>query len=219
MSTPRVKICCIKTPEEARLAIELGASAVGLVSEMPSGPGPIPESLIAEIAASVPPSVGTFLLTSKTDPGEIVAQQRRCGANVLQICEYPSPGALSVVRKSLPGVTLVKVVHVAGEDSVAQAVAFAPDVDALVLDSGDLAGPIRALGGTGRVHDWAVSARIVREVGIPVFLAGGLTPDNVRQAIQTVRPFGVDLCTGVRTAGRLDRAKLVRFMEEVTAAA
>lgn len=219
MSIPRVKVCCIKTVDEAKLAVDLGASAVGLVSQMPSGPGPIPERLIAEIASTIPPSVGTFLLTSQVDADDIVAQQRQCGVNVLQIASYPPPGTLSTLRKALPGVALVKVVHVQGEHSVAQAVEFALDADALLLDSGNPSGPLPALGGTGRVHDWAISARIVNEVSIPVFLAGGLNAENVREAIETVRPFGVDLCSGVRTQGALDPIKLRRFMEQVAAAA
>jgi len=217
--TPRVKVCCIKTAEEAKLAIDLGASAVGLVSQMPSGPGPIPERLIAEIASAVPPSVGTFLLTSQTDADVIAAQQRRCGVNVLQIASYPPPGTLATLRKALPGVALVKVVHIQGEDSVAQAVESALGADALLLDSGNPSDALPTLGGTGRVHDWAISARIVSEVHIPVFLAGGLNAENVREAIETVHPFGVDLCSGVRTQGALDPIKLARFMEQVAAAA
>lgn len=219
MAIPRVKICCIRSAEEARIAIDLGAAAIGLVSEMPSGPGVISEPVIAAIAAGVPPAIGTFLLTSRTDPEQIVAQQRRCGVNTLQICDYPPLGTLETLRAALPGVSLVKVVHVDGEGSLERALELARGADALLLDSGNLAAPVRELGGTGRVHDWSISARIVEKVGVPVFLAGGLTAENVLGAIQTVRPFGVDLCTGVRTNGALDRRKLARFMEALAAAA
>jgi phosphoribosylanthranilate isomerase len=217
--TPRVKICCIRSAEEARLAVDLGAAAIGLVSEMPSGPGAISEEAIAEIAATVPAGIGTFLLTSRTEPEQIVAQQRRCGVNTLQICDYPAPGTLETLRAALPGVSLVKVVHVEGESAVGRALELARGADALLLDSGALAAPVRKLGGTGRVHDWSISARIVEKAGVPVFLAGGLTPENVARAVRMVRPFGVDLCTGVRTNGALDRGKLARFMEAVAAAA
>lgn len=219
MAITRVKICCIRSIEEARLAVRLGATALGLVSEMPSGPGTIPEPLIAEIAAAIPPAIAKFLLTCRTDPREIIAQQQRCRVDTLQICDSVAEGTLTALRGALPGVSLVQVVHVGGEESVAEARRAAREADALLLDSGDRSRPVKELGGTGRTHDWSVSARIVRESPIPVFLAGGLDPANVATAIRTVRPFGVDLCTGVRTAGALDEQKLTRFMAVVAAAA
>jgi phosphoribosylanthranilate isomerase len=185
---------------------------------MPSGPGPIPEALIAEIAAAVPPPVATVLLTSRTDPADIVAQQRRCGVNTIQICDRLPQGAIAALRAALPGVRLIQVVHVVGESSVGEALALSREADALLLDTGDPSLPVRVLGGTGRRHDWALSARIVRSSPVPVFLAGGLTADNVGEAIRTMHPFGLDLCTGVRTDGHLDEDKLARFFAAVTAA-
>lgn len=214
----RVKVCCIASIEEARLAVGYGASAIGLVSAMPSGQGPIPEPLIAEIAATVPPPVATFLLTSRTDPAEIVAQQRRCGVNTVQLCDRLADGAIAALRAAMPGVRLVQVVHVTGEPSVVEALALAREADALLLDTGDPSLPVKVLGGTGRPHDWSLSARIVRASPVPVFLAGGLTAQNVGDAIHAMRPFGVDLCTGVRTDGRLDESKLARFFAAVAAA-
>ena len=211
---PRVKICCILSIEEARLAVAAGADALGLVSEMPSGPGVVPESVIAEIAASVPPPVATFLLTSLTGAGEIIEQQRRCGVNTIQLCDRVSPA----VHTRLPGVSLVQVVHVGGEASVAEARAVAPEVDALLLDSGNQELPVKELGGTGRTHDWSLSARIVAASIVPVFLAGGLTAENVGRAVTEVGPFGVDLCSGVRTDGALDADALGRFMSAVAVA-
>jgi phosphoribosylanthranilate isomerase len=209
----------MKSIEEVRLAVRLGASAVGLVSEMPSGPGVISETLIREIAASVPPPVATFILTSRTSSAEIIAQQKRCRVNTVQICDRLPSGAHSKLRGSLPGISLVQVIHVTSEESVAEALRTARDVDALLLDSGNQSLPVKQLGGTGRTHDWSLSARIVEGSPIPVFLAGGLSPANVGEAIRSVRPFGVDLCTGVRTAGVLDEGKLLQFMEAVAASA
>ena len=211
----RVKVCCVGSIEEARLAVRLGASALGLVAEMPSGPGVIPEAVIAEIAATVPPAIATFLLTSLTESAAIIAQQKRCRVNTVQICDRLSPGLHAELRRSLPGVSLVQVVHVIGGQSVEEALQAAPEVDALLLDSGNQALPVKELGGTGRTHDWSLSAQIVRESPVPVFLAGGLSAANVDEAIRLVRPFGVDLCTGVRTAGALDERKLLQFMEAV----
>ena len=213
----RVKICCISSVQEARLAVRLGASALGLVSEMPSGPGVIPEALIAEIAAAVPPPIGKFLLTSRTDPAEIAAQQKRCRVNTLQICDRLPPGAHAVLRRSLPGISLVQVIHVTGEESVREALAVARAVDALLLDSGNQSLAVKELGGTGRTHDWSLSAEIVRSSPVPVFLAGGLSAANVGEAIRSVQPFGVDVCTGVRTNLALDERRLREFMAAVLA--
>lgn len=212
---PRVKICCIASIEEAWLAIEHGASALGLVSEMPSGPGPIAEELIAEIVARIPPAIATFLLTSKQEVAGIINQQRRLRANTLQICDRLEAGGHSVLRKELPGVSLVQVIHITGPESIEEAIGVAPFVDGILLDSGNQSLAVKELGGTGRTHDWSLSRRIRESVGAPVFLAGGLTSLNVKEAIQAVRPFGVDLCSGVRTGGKLDEEKLRQFFAAV----
>ncbi len=219
MTRPRVKICCIASAEEAALAVRHGAAALGLVSAMPSGPGVIPEERIAAIAARVPPGVTAVLLTSLTDPGAIVTQQRRCRAGALQLCDRLPPGGHRVLRRELPGIALMQVVHVAGHEAVDEALEAAGDVDALLLDSGDPALAVKELGGTGRTHDWSVSRTIVQQSAVPVYLAGGLGRDNIGEAVRAVGPFGVDLCTGVRTGGALDPAKLADFFAALQAAA
>jgi phosphoribosylanthranilate isomerase len=219
MTPPRVKVCCIASVEEARLAIRHGAAAIGLVSEMPSGPGVIPEPLIAEIAAGVPPAIGTFLLTCRQLVDGIVAQQRRTGVNTIQICDDLPLRAYEELRAALPGVALVQVIHVDGDDAVGRAVAVAPSVDAILLDSGNQKLAVKELGGTGRRHDWTISRRIREQVGVPVYLAGGLQAGNVGEAIATVGPFALDVCSGVRTEGRLDEARLKAFFAAVRAAA
>ncbi len=217
-TTPRVKICCIQNIEEAWLAIKYGAAALGLVSEMPSGPGVISEEKIAEIAATVPPGVATFLLTSKQDTEAIIAQQRRCRVNTLQLVDRLESGSYDDLRKALRGIKIVQVIHVTGAESVAEAEAVAPHVDALLLDSGNPALKIKELGGTGRTHDWNLSKIIRARVSIPIYLAGGLKPENVREAIRQVGPFGVDICNGVRTDGRLDESKLAAFFGQIKSA-
>lgn len=210
-AVPAVKICCIASPDEAALAIRHGARALGLVSAMPSGPGIIDEGTIAMIAGSVPPGIDTFLLTSLTEPGGIVAQHRRCRTTTLQLCDRVAPDVPGHLRRQLPGVRIVQVVHVTGPDSVAEAEAAASGVDALLLDSGNPSLAVKELGGTGRVHDWTLSRQIVARVACPVFLAGGLNPTNVARAVDAVRPAGLDLCSGVRVDGRLDEARLAAF--------
>jgi len=214
----RVKVCCIRSVGEARMAIRHGAAALGLVSAMPSGPGVIDEALIAEIAAAVPAPVRTFLLTSRTDADAIAEQHARCRPTTLQLCDRLEARELARLRAALPTVELVPVIHVAGESSLAEARELAPHADALLLDSGNPALAVKELGGTGRTHDWAISARIVAESPVPVFLAGGLSPGNVGDAIRAVRPYGVDLCSALRTADALDEVKLARFMGAVAGA-
>jgi len=217
--TPRIKICCINSVEEAALAIECGASAVGLVSHMPSGPGVISEDRIVEIASTIPPAVGSFLLTSKQDAESIAAQHRRCRTNCIQLCDRLTLGSHRDLKSALAGIGIVQVIHVTGSESVEEAIAVAPLVDALLLDSGNQSLAVKELGGTGRIHDWPLSRQIREQVNIPIFLAGGLSHHNVRQAIEEVGPFGLDVCSGVRTKGNLDRTKLARFFEAANTAA
>lgn len=208
---PRVKVCCIGSVEEAWTAIDAGASALGLVSAMPSGPGVISWEVIAEIAGEVPPPVATFLLTCSQDAEEVVEQQRRCRTNTVQLCDRLERGSHADLRRGMPGISLVQVIHVTGEESVAEAVAVASGVDALLLDSGNQGLAVKELGGTGRTHDWRLSRRIREAVPVSVFLAGGLREENVEDAVRAVGPFGLDLCSSVRTEGRLDPEKLARF--------
>ena len=216
---PRVKICCIASVEEAWTAIRAGASALGLVSAMPSGPGIIEEALIAEIAVQVPPPIATFLLTACQDAEAIIEQQRQCRTNTIQLVDQLTSGSYRALRHGMPGVAIVQVIHVTGEESIEEALRIAPEVDALLLDSGNPSLAVKELGGTGRTHNWAISRAIREQVPVPVFLAGGLRPENVGRAIREVAPFGLDLCSGVRTDGRLDAAKLRRFFAEVRQAA
>lgn len=208
---PRIKICCISSLDEAQTAIRHGASALGLVGHMPSGPGVITDDLIAEIARKVPPPIGTFLLTSETDARAVIGHQQKVGTNTVQIVDALQTGTYAEIRQALGGVKLVQVIHVTGEESLDEALRIAPEVDALLLDSGNPNLAVKELGGTGRTHNWTISRRIVESVPVPVFLAGGLKPENVRAAVEAVQPFGLDLCSGVRTGGRLDPYKLERF--------
>ncbi|HRI04448.1 MAG TPA: phosphoribosylanthranilate isomerase [Pyrinomonadaceae bacterium] len=211
----RVKICCIANEQEAADAISFGASAIGLVGEMPSGPGPISDVEIYHIAQTVPPPIATFLLTSQQTAQGIIAHHHRTNTNTIQIVDELTDRAYHEIREASPYVKLVQVIHVIGEQSVDEATEIAEHVDAILLDSGNPSLEIKELGGTGRRHDWSLSRRIVETCGKPVFLAGGLNSDNVREAIETVQPFGLDICSGVRTDGELDVNKLEKFFNGV----
>jgi len=211
----RIKICCISSVNEAKLAIDHGADALGLVGKMPNGPGPIPDWLIAEIVKAIQPPIASFLLTSEQSSEEIIYHIKRVDTNTVQIVDELTTGTYSDIRTALPHLKIVQVIHVTGEESIDEAVRISPNVDALLLDSGNPKASLKTLGGTGNVHNWDLSREIVKAVNIPVFLAGGLHTNNVRQAIETVRPFAVDICSGVRTEGRLDPGKLEAFIKAV----
>ena len=212
---PRVKICCISSIEEARIAIDHGASALGLVSEMPSGPGVISLDKIAEIAAFVPPPIATFLLTSKTDVAQIIEQHQYCHTTTIQIVDRLIIGTRKDLKKALPGISVVQVIHVYDEGSLEEAASISNEVDAILLDSGNQSATIKELGETGKGHNWDISRQIVEQLSIPVFLAGGLNPGNIKQAIQSVKPFGIDVCSGVRTNNHLDEKKLGLFFKNI----
>jgi phosphoribosylanthranilate isomerase len=208
---PRVKICCISSVEEALTAIKYGASALGLVGNMPSGPGVIEDTLIKEIAAAVPPPIATFLLTSETKADRIIAHHKRVNTSVIQIVDELEERQYNKIREELPAVKLVQVIHVIDSDSVKEAIEVSQFVDAILLDSGNPNLRIKVLGGTGRTHNWELSREIRDRIKIPLFLAGGLNKDNVREAVDIVQPFGLDLCSSVRSNGKLDENKLKDF--------
>lgn len=210
---PRIKICCMKSVAEAQMAVAYGVTALGLVSEMPSGPGIIDEGLIREIAEAVPPGIGIFLLTSLVDAGEIIEQHHRCKTNTIQLTDRLERGSYDDIRVALPGIKIVQVVHVQGAEAIEEAQRVAKGVDGLLLDSGNQQLPIKELGGTGRRHDWRISRQIRAKIDKPLLLAGGLRPENVSEAVRQVVPYGLDVCSGVRTGDRLDEEKLRRFVE------
>ena len=221
MPAPIVKICCIASVEEALLALGAGARALGLVSAMPSGPGVIGDEAIAAIATAVrrhAPAADTFLLTARTRAEAIAEQHAAAGTTTLQLVDHVPHDELRRLRRLRPQARLVQVIHVRDAAALEEARAAAPHVDALLLDSGNPALAVKELGGTGRTHDWTLSRRIRDAVHpLPLYLAGGLHAGNVAAAIITVRPHGLDLCSKVRTEGRLDAGKLGAFMAAVAA--
>jgi Phosphoribosylanthranilate isomerase len=211
----KIKICCISSVAEAKLALKYGADALGLVGRMPSGPGPIEDELIKSIAVTIPPPIATFLLTCETSAEEIIAHHKRTFTNTIQLVDELPEQEYAKIKEAIPAIKLVQVIHVIDEGSVEEAIKVSKHVHAILLDSGNPKLSIKELGGTGRVHDWKLSRKIVESISIPVFLAGGLNAGNVRKAIDEVLPYGVDVCSGVRTNGDLDENKLKSFIEAV----
>jgi len=211
----KVKICCISSVVEANLAIKSGATELGLVGPMPSGPGVISEAQITEIVKNIPDSINTFFLTSEVSSHTIIEQHKRVNTSTIQIVDKLEIGSYADIRSAIPEVKLVQVIHVIDENNIAEAQMIAPEVDYILLDSGNPNKAIKELGGTGRTHNWEISREIVQSVSIPVFLAGGLNPDNVRQAIDMVQPYGLDLCSGVRVDNKLNHDKLNLFFNHI----
>jgi phosphoribosylanthranilate isomerase len=214
MSTrTRVKICCIASQTEAEMAASAGADLLGLVGLMPTGPGPTEEKLARQIAASTMPWAPPVLLTACETADDITEHAARVGVRAVQIVNRIAPEIHARLARTAPGLARIQVIHVEDDGAPDLIADYVPHVTAFLLDSGRPA--LRELGGTGRVHDWGISAKFVRRSDWPVFLAGGLTPENVGEAIRQVRPYGVDVCSGVRVDGRLDRNRLAAFMEAV----
>ena len=204
----KVKICCISSIEEARLAVAYGAAAIGLVGRMPSGPGIITDELIHAIAKTVPPPIQTFLLTSETTTDNIIEHHKKVNTTTIQIVDALSGREYHKIREAIPNVQLVQVIHVLDEVSIKEAIEISEFVDAILLDSGNPNLPTKVLGGTGKTHNWDLSKKIREKISLPIFLAGGINKDNIKKAIEHVQPYGIDLCSSVRTNGQLDESKL-----------
>jgi len=217
MLNPKIKICCISSVEEAKIAISYGATAIGLVGNMPSGPGVIDDGQIRLIARTVPPEIDTFLLTSETRTAKIIQHHKRTQTTTIQIVDKPEEGSYAEIRKEIPSIKLVQVIHVIGENSIEEAIQASVYVDEILLDSGNPNLSIKELGGTGRVHDWKLSRKICENIKVPLYLAGGLNSENITEAIEEVRPYGIDICSGVRTSGKLDEKKLSKFVQNIFA--
>lgn len=212
------KICCIRSVEEARIAIEAGADAIGFVGIHPPSPRTIDDELIAEITHEVPHSVATVLLTTATTAEAISRQLRRTAATSVQLSAQLEVEELSQLASMEPNVRRIKVVHVEGPEAIQAIEKYSDTVDVFLLDSGSPNATVPEYGGTGRQHDWMISAEFVKISPLPVFLAGGLNSQNVANAIRQVRPAGVDLCSGVRTGDKLDAGKLTAFMNAIKTA-
>ncbi|MBI4344078.1 MAG: phosphoribosylanthranilate isomerase [Euryarchaeota archaeon] len=205
----KVKICGNTTVEDALLAARLGADAVGVVVDVPvPSPRNVGAERAKEILASIPPGVEGVAVVISDGLEEVQRIHDIARPDAMQLHGLESVELVGDVKATLP-CAVWKTVHVRGEESVREAAAYSRVADALLLDT-----PSAGLGGSGRAHDWAISRRIVEAVQVPVLLAGGLTPENVRAAIEAVRPHGVDVVSGVeREQGRKDPRKLELFVK------
>lgn len=211
MKRTRIKVCCISSIAEAQLAVAHGADALGLLGDMPSSPRAIDVDTAREIAKNTPPTVETFLLTASFSGTEIARQTEYCATTVVQVVQHIDASEYQRLIEMIPSVRRVQVIHVEDRTALDLIAMYEPYVHAFILDGGRANAAVADLGGTGRVHDWGISSEFVRRSTKPVFLAGGLKPHNVREAVSTVAPFGLDVCSGVRRDHKLDAQLLDEF--------
>ncbi len=211
----RIKICCISSIEEIKKAITAGADTLGFVGPMPSGPGILSIDAIRSLLRHVPSQINTFFLSAEQKAARIIEQCSQIKTTHIQLVDSLPEKEYKILRASLPDLRIVQVIHVQDDTSIQEAKRASLVADMLLLDSGNPQAMIKELGGTGRVHNWNISAQIVQSVSVPVFLAGGLHSRNISEAIRAVRPFGVDVCSGVRSNGHIDQKKLAQFIAEI----
>jgi len=207
---PFIKVCGIRSVEEAAGAVDAGATAIGvLVGVAESVPDRVTPDVGKKIAASVPGGVTTVMVTHLTDPEEVADIAGYMKVRAVQVHGDMDVRGLRTLRSLLPGVLIIKTIHVTGDEAAFRARDYAAAADMLLLDTA--AGG--KIGGTGVTHDWSVSAEIVESSRVPVILAGGLNPENVAAAIEKVKPDGVDANSGLEHEdGSKDFEKIKAFV-------
>ncbi|MHC8597672.1 phosphoribosylanthranilate isomerase [Arenicellales bacterium IMCC55707] len=215
MKKTQIKVCCIANAEEAQIALNQGINAVGLVGHMPSGPGVIGSDRAASIIAALPGGVDSFFLTSHELGRDIVEALGVIKASTVQIVRHIDPVEYLPIIENLPNLRRIQVIHVENDSALGLIERYNEVADAFLLDSGKTMGTNPQFGGTGKVHDWVISKQFVQSTDLPVYLAGGLSSENVFRAVTEVRPAGVDVCSGVRSNDTLDLEKLQAFVQEV----
>jgi len=210
-----VKICGIRRHEDALIAAELGADAIGLlVGQRHNSPDFISAAVAREISRTLPPSVEAVLVTQITEVDEIERLLRQSGITAVQLHSEITADSVANLRTRFPDLKVFKSVHVISAESVRYPEGFNKVADGFVLDTINVA--TNQVGGTENIHDWTISQKIVeRFPDIPIILAGGLNSKNVRSAIESVHPFGVDVNSGTKGSdGFKDARKMREFIRE-----
>ncbi|HHV25217.1 MAG: phosphoribosylanthranilate isomerase [Methanosarcina sp.] len=227
----RTKICGIRSPEEIELAALYGADAVGFITEVPvESPRKLDSGTAAYLVSKVPKSLSSVLVIMPDNSDTAVEMIEKIKPDIVQIHSRLPLLELEVIKENTD-IPIIKTlsVPVKGETSgkktgneapvsnLLEKVRLLEDadvVDSILLDTARPEKP----GGTGCVHDWTLSRWISEETRLPLILAGGLKPENVREAIKAVSPYAVDTASGVETSGKKDAMKIRNFIEEVRCA-
>lgn len=211
----RTKICGINNKDDMERALKAGASALGfLVGITHVAEDKVDADTARQLISIMPPFTTSVAVTHLTNANDIIELVKYIMSTTVQIHDYIPPYEVSLIKEALPGIKIIKAIHVTGPESLDLANSFEPFVDALLLDSRTT----DRLGGTGITHDWDLSSLIVRSSKVPVILAGGLNPENVYQAVRKVHPFAVDVNSGVETNQKKDYQKIVKFIYEANKA-
>ena len=192
-------------------AVDAGCDALGFIMGVTHRSSDVvTPAEAAKLIRRLPPFIEPVAVTHLQETEDLIRLVKDSRCTTLQIQDTIEPSEIDVIRDALPYAKIVKAVHVTGESAIAMGKRYEPYADALILDTrtGD------QIGGTGIPHDWNISATIVATSAIPVILAGGLTPENVREAIRKVRPYGVDVHTGVKKDGVRNPDRTLAFARE-----
>ena len=211
----RVKICGTATFADLECAVAAGADAVGFLMGIThvTQDAVTPETAAAMVA-TLPPFIVPVAVTHLTKPSDLIRIVELSHCTTLQIQDMVTPDDIAEVREDLPYLRIMKAVHVMDESAIATAKYFSDAADAILLDTRTA----DRIGGTGITHDWNISAKIVKECSCPVILAGGLTPENVTEAVARVRPYAVDVHTGVKKNGVRDAERTRAFVAKAKTA-
>lgn len=206
----KAKICGINSVEEMNTAIRAGADALGFlvgITHLAEDKTDIPTA--RELIRQIPPFISRVAVTHLQTADEIVPLLKELNVDTVQLHNDITLNEIEKIRNYFPWLNIIKSVSVTGEESVTSARQFVGYVNAVILDSRTE----ERLGGTGLTHDWSISRRIVETLPLPVILAGGLTPDNLKSAIETVHPYAVDVNSGVETNNKKDPVKTATFIQ------
>ena len=208
----KVKICANKSIEDASMSIDAGADIIGiLVGQVHTSNDFVDKETAKEIADFAKEKCDISLVTHLTDADEIIELSKYIGNNVIQLHSDIVEDEVEKIVKELPDVKLVRLIHISSEGEICSDYKSMKYADYYLLDSFNL--NTNQVGGTGLTHDWNKSRELIEKLDKPTFLAGGLNPDNVKQAIEIVRPYGVDVNSGCKNSeGRKDREKVREFV-------
>ena len=211
----RIKFCGTTSPMDVQCAIDAGCDALGFIMGVThQSSDVVTPAEAAEMVRRLPPFIEPVAVTHLQGTDDLINLVRDSRCTTLQIQDAIEPSEMDTIRDALPFAKIVKAVHVIDESAIKVGKLYEPYADALILDSRTR----EKIGGTGIPHDWNISATIVANSAIPVILAGGLTPGNVAEAIRRVRPYGVDVHTGIKRDSVRDPEKTLMFAREARGA-
>lgn len=209
----KVKICANKNIYDAQSCIDAKADIIGiLVGQEHNSNDFVNKETAKEIANYVGDQCDVSLVTHLKNADKIIDLTNYIGNNIIQLHSDIEEGEVEKIRKQLPEVKIVRLIHVSEKGEICTDISKIKYADYYLLDSFNL--KTNQVGGTGLTHDWNKSNEIIKKLDKPTFLAGGLNPKNVAQAILIAKPYGVDVNSGCKNEkGIKDRNKVIEFVK------